>query len=129
MRLGAVSGPHIGRVVEVEGALTVGRSQECALTLNDPKVSRRHATVTRSSAGRLDLRDDDSLNGTWLNGRRIDAVTALSVGDRVRIGSSEFIVFADEEPWANDMLTERDLEQLLGASDGDRTLVVTGETT
>jgi pSer/pThr/pTyr-binding forkhead associated (FHA) protein len=99
------------------------------LTLNDPKVSRRHATVTRSSAGRLDLRDDDSLNGTWLNGRRIDAVTALSVGDRVRIGSSEFIVFADEEPWANDMLTERDLEQLLGASDGDRTLVVTGETT
>jgi pSer/pThr/pTyr-binding forkhead associated (FHA) protein len=127
MRLGVISGPHAGSVVKVDGALTVGRSHECALTLNDPKVSRRHATLSSDGTG-LALRDDKSLNGTWLNDRRIAAPSALAVGDRVRIGSSEFVVLADEDPFGHGELTERDLEQLLGAADG-RTLIATGATT
>lgn len=134
MRLGAVSGPHTGRVVQVEGELTVGRSMDCALTLNDPKVSRRHATIMRDAARALTLRDEGSLNGTWVNDRRIGSPTGLTVGDRVRIGSSEFVVFADHEPWGNDILTEEDFEQLLsgetsGETAADHTLVMLGDTT
>jgi pSer/pThr/pTyr-binding forkhead associated (FHA) protein len=127
MRLGVVSGPHTGRVVQIEGALTVGRSGDCDLSLNDPKVSRRHATVTRAATGGLHLHDDNSLNGTWVNDRRIAAVTALRAGDRVRIGSSEFVVVVDGHP-DDAMLTERDFDELLAGTADDRTVVVGGDT-
>jgi pSer/pThr/pTyr-binding forkhead associated (FHA) protein len=91
MRLGAISGPHTGRSVEVHGELTVGRDPGCVLRLDDPKVSRRHATVSPSPGG-LEIRDEGSLNGTWVNDGRITGSRALAAGDRVRIGGSEFIV-------------------------------------
>jgi pSer/pThr/pTyr-binding forkhead associated (FHA) protein len=91
MRLGAISGPHTGRIVEVQGELTVGRDPGCVLRLDDPKVSRRHATLARTAGG-LEIRDDGSLNGTWVNDDRIAGSRALAAGDRVRIGGSEFIV-------------------------------------
>jgi pSer/pThr/pTyr-binding forkhead associated (FHA) protein len=91
MRLGAISGPHTGRIVEVHGELTVGRDPGCILRLDDPKVSRRHATLS-PSAGGITIRDEGSLNGTWVNDGRIAGSRALAAGDRVRIGGSEFIV-------------------------------------
>jgi pSer/pThr/pTyr-binding forkhead associated (FHA) protein len=91
MRLGAISGPHTGRVVEVHGELTVGRDPTCVLRLDDPKVSRRHATLA-PMAGGLEIRDEGSLNGTWVNDGRISGARALAAGDRVRIGGSEFVV-------------------------------------
>jgi pSer/pThr/pTyr-binding forkhead associated (FHA) protein len=91
MRLGAISGPHTGRIVEVHGELTVGRDPGCVLRLDDPKVSRRHATLS-AGPGFLTIRDEGSLNGTWVNDGRIAGSRALAAGDRVRIGGSEFIV-------------------------------------
>jgi pSer/pThr/pTyr-binding forkhead associated (FHA) protein len=92
MRLGAISGPHTGRIVEVHGELTVGRDPGCVLRLDDPKVSRRHATLEPSGSGGITIRDEGSLNGTWVNDDRIAGSRALATGDRVRIGGSEFIV-------------------------------------
>jgi pSer/pThr/pTyr-binding forkhead associated (FHA) protein len=91
MRLGAISGPHTGRIVEVHGELTVGRDPGCLLRLDDPKVSRRHATLEPSGTG-ITITDEGSLNGTWVNDDRIAGSRALAAGDRVRIGGSEFIV-------------------------------------
>ncbi|MEA2180690.1 MAG: hypothetical protein QOG77_3987 [Solirubrobacteraceae bacterium] len=91
MRLGAISGPHTGRIVEVHGELTVGRDPGCLLRLDDPKVSRRHATLAPSGGG-LTITDEGSLNGTWVNDGRIAGARTLALGDRVRIGGSEFIV-------------------------------------
>jgi pSer/pThr/pTyr-binding forkhead associated (FHA) protein len=93
-RLVVLSGPRAGGTVLVGQELSVGRSGTCNLTLRDPKVSRRHATLRRAS-DRLHLRDEGSLNGTWLNGRRIAAEQPLSAGDIVRIGSSELVVSND----------------------------------
>jgi pSer/pThr/pTyr-binding forkhead associated (FHA) protein len=91
MRLGAISGPHAGRVISIPGRLIVGRAPPCDLLLNDRKVSRRHATLLLLN-GTLTVRDHGSLNGTWVNDRRIADPVALRVGDRLRIGGSEFIV-------------------------------------
>jgi pSer/pThr/pTyr-binding forkhead associated (FHA) protein len=85
MRLGAISGPHTGRIVEVHDELSVGRDPGCLLRLDDPKVSRRHATL-HPSAGGITIRDEGSLNGTWVNDGRIAGSRALAAGDRVRIG-------------------------------------------
>jgi pSer/pThr/pTyr-binding forkhead associated (FHA) protein len=91
MRLGAISGPQTGRVVEVVEELSVGRDPACVLRLDDPKVSRRHATFAPAGPG-IVIRDDGSLNGTWVNDGRIAGERALVAGDRVRIGGSEFLV-------------------------------------
>ena len=48
----------------------IGRSSGCELVLADDTVSRRHAELFIED-GRWLLRDLDSSNGTWLNGRRI----------------------------------------------------------
>jgi pSer/pThr/pTyr-binding forkhead associated (FHA) protein len=97
LRLGAISGPYAGRTITVSGRLTVGRAAGCELRLDDPKVSRLHATLTGDNGG-LAVRDDGSLNGTWLNDHRIAGTAALTLGDRLRIGGSEFLVTEGEPP-------------------------------
>ena len=87
--------------MEVGEQLTMGRSPDCTLVLPDPKVSRQHATVWRE-AGALMVRDEDSMNGTWLNGARIKMAMSLMLGDRVRVGSSEFVVCDDDETFDDD---------------------------
>jgi pSer/pThr/pTyr-binding forkhead associated (FHA) protein len=91
LRLGVISGPYRGRVFAVGGQLTVGRAPGCDLRLDDPKVSRQHATLEPLD-GVLLVYDQASLNGTWVNGARITCSAALRSGDRLRIGGSVFVV-------------------------------------
>jgi pSer/pThr/pTyr-binding forkhead associated (FHA) protein len=97
MCLGAISGPHAGRVIPIGGRLIVGRAPPCELLLNDRKVSRRHATLLELN-GALTVRDHGSLNGTWVNDSRIVDPVALRTGDRLRIGGSEFLVTEEDQP-------------------------------
>ena len=63
---------------------TVGRSPDCDVFLDDVTVSRRHAQVLRRD-GRFVIEDKGSLNGTFLNRRRIES-GQLDDGDEVQIG-------------------------------------------
>ena len=64
--------------------MTVGRRPDCAIFLDDVTVSRDHAIVVhRGDAWFLD--DLGSLNGTYVNRRRIDS-QHLDDGDEVQIG-------------------------------------------
>ncbi len=63
---------------------TVGRSPDCDVFLDDVTVSRRHAQVLRRN-GDFFIEDKGSLNGTFLNRRRIEA-GQLDDGDEVQIG-------------------------------------------
>ena len=63
---------------------TVGRSPDCDVFLDDVTVSRRHALVVRRD-GRYFIEDRGSLNGTFLNRRRIES-GPLEDGDEVQIG-------------------------------------------
>lgn len=89
-RLRFVAGPLAGREVEVTTALVLGR-QAADLRLDDPQVSRRHASV-RPAGGALEVEDHGSRNGTWVNGTRIGGPTRLAPGDRVRLGDTTFEV-------------------------------------
>jgi general secretion pathway protein A len=68
------------------GKTVVGRVADCDLMLNDAGTSRRHAELDCTQEGRLALRDLGTTNGTWVNGRRVQA-RELTDGDRVQFGS------------------------------------------
>src|SRR5262245_44266844 len=62
----------------------IGRSPECEIFLDDVTVSRNHAVLVESG-GRFSVEDEGSLNGTFVNRRRIDSVE-LANGDELQIG-------------------------------------------
>jgi pSer/pThr/pTyr-binding forkhead associated (FHA) protein len=73
--------------------VTVGRSPESDIFLDDVTVSRRHAEIARGDSG-YRIRDVGSLNGTYVNRVRVDAVD-LRNGDEIQIGKYRFkFVFA-----------------------------------
>ena len=65
-------------------ATTVGRSPDCDVFLDDVTVSRRHAQVLRRER-QFFIEDAGSLNGTFLNRRRIESAP-LDDGDELQIG-------------------------------------------
>jgi diguanylate cyclase (GGDEF)-like protein len=75
--------------------LTIGREPENDIQLDLPDVSRRHCRVEALPAGGYRVVDLNSKNGTYLNGRQIQAM-ALEFEDRLRIGEA-VLVFADDE--------------------------------
>jgi pSer/pThr/pTyr-binding forkhead associated (FHA) protein len=79
-------GPLAGQRLELEGELVIGR-QGVAVTIEDSELSRRHAAV-RLIEGGFEVEDQGSLNGTFVNGRRIDARTRLVGGDSIKLGQS-----------------------------------------
>ena len=64
---------------------TIGRSPDNDIFLDDVTVSRKHAVLVQSG-GELKIEDLGSLNGTFVNRRRIDSATRLESGDEVQIG-------------------------------------------
>ena len=79
-------GGRTGETFLLEGdETTIGRSPECDIFLDDVTVSRRHAIVRRGSGG-LEIEDLGSLNGTYLNRKRIDSPAKLSDDDELQIG-------------------------------------------
>jgi hypothetical protein len=65
--------------------MTIGRSHESDILLEDPAVSRVHALVTRDAAGIYHLVDQDSANGTFVNNQPISE-QVLEDGDEIQIG-------------------------------------------
>jgi FHA domain len=79
------SGPTAGaRYLLDTDVTTVGRHPEADIFFDDVTVSRRHAEITRSEAT-FELVDQRSLNGTYVNGERVDRST-LTNGSEVRVG-------------------------------------------
>jgi pSer/pThr/pTyr-binding forkhead associated (FHA) protein len=90
----AKNGPLAGQRLEVETELTVGRV-DADVVVEDAELSRRHA-IFRVTDGALEVEDLGSTNGTFVEGKRIEAPTAVTNGTRVKIGISLFV--AEVEP-------------------------------
>lgn len=78
---GGRAGEHF---VPQEGSTTIGRSPDCDIFLDDVTVSRNHAVLRRDGDGFV-IEDQGSLNGTFVNRRRIESAP-LADGDEVQVG-------------------------------------------
>jgi len=105
-----VRGPDRGRsLLLVPGTFSVGKHADCALTLTDPGVSRRHFDVVVDATG-IHLRDAGSKNGTFLGGLKVGDCE-LAEGAMLRIGSTLLQLTATATAEARDRFGD-----LLGAS-------------
>ena len=78
-------GGRAGEVFSVAGErMTIGRSPEAEVFLDDVTVSRNHALLVRRGDG-LYIDDLGSLNGTYVNRRRIES-HRLQNGDELQVG-------------------------------------------
>lgn len=75
------------RVVELDRSNTLGRHPDNSIQLLDRIVSKNHCTVERTDTGYV-LSDLGSLNGTYVNGERVDGKRTLRGGDDIVLGST-----------------------------------------
>ncbi len=85
VRLSVIEGPGLGQEFKLDGSATVGRSPDASVMIDDPGVSRLHARIRRGDAGRFEVEDLSSKNGTFLNGARVEHALA-DLGDKIRVG-------------------------------------------
>jgi hypothetical protein len=84
------------------GSTVIGRSLDCNLTIEDPLVSRQHARIVIDDEGGV-VEDLSSRNGVRVNGIPVHSPTRLRDGDRVRIGTQDFVfcrVDTSERPYS-----------------------------
>jgi phosphoserine phosphatase RsbU/P len=100
--------PNLGPLkVDAEGPLiTLGRATECTVPIKDRYLSRRHAEIAFAEGAWI-VRDLGSVNGTMLNGRKINGMLPLRPGDRITLGDSE-VVFEPEDPSSQSKLIALD---------------------
>jgi hypothetical protein len=89
-----VRGPNAGaRFLLDRDTTTVGRHPDSEIFLDDVTVSRRHAEFTRTEGG-ASIRDLGSLNGSYVNGERVEE-RVLGTGDEVQIGRFKLLYVGD----------------------------------
>jgi hypothetical protein len=89
-------GKEPGKIYEIrKEALSIGRSRESDIFLEDLAVSRLHASIVNMGNGTYSLKDEGSANGTKVNDQLVDKFKThpLQEGDQIQLGQT-VLVFA-----------------------------------
>lgn len=76
--------------------LKIGRNQGCDIVINDQTVSKIHATIIIRDDGYY-VKDDNSTNGTFINGNKISGIYPLKENDILKVGNTVV-------PWKNHII-------------------------
>ncbi|MFA4987261.1 MAG: FHA domain-containing protein [Candidatus Brocadiia bacterium] len=87
-----------GREFPLAGRMTIGRSDDNAIVIKEPGISRHHAELV-VTGGKILIKDLGSANGSKVNGELV-VNRELKSGDRIRIADVEFVYIgaAEEAP-------------------------------
>ncbi|MBN2442224.1 MAG: FHA domain-containing protein [Spirochaetales bacterium] len=77
--------------------ITIGRSKECDISLNDPLISSEHCRIENGQDGKYYLEDIGSTNATFLNRKKLKKKMHLLYGDRIVIGNTILRFYLEEE--------------------------------
>jgi hypothetical protein len=89
LRVEKAPGLQPGSAFDLVGGALLGRGDAVDIHLEDPFASTNHARISWAGSTVM-IEDLGSTNGTYLNGEPLDGPAPLHVGDRIRIGDSEF---------------------------------------
>ncbi len=70
--------------------VTIGRDPGASITIQDPNVGHVHAQISRHGKDHY-VRDLGSRIGTWVNGVAVNVPFKLRPGDKIRLGSTDFV--------------------------------------
>jgi pSer/pThr/pTyr-binding forkhead associated (FHA) protein len=101
----------------------VGRSPDCEVTIDNLGVSRLHCEIVQKP-GFFRLQDQESGNGTFVNGNRITTYN-LNHGDVVSLGKFTLRFEAEHQP---DNLEDSDIQAVVEANEGSMTLAMDAAT-
>lgn len=87
-RLTILNGPTAGQSIPLLGSIEIGRESQGVRLDQDRNASRRHARIDVDASG-VRITDLGSTNGTQVNDQPITQ-SPLKLGDRIRIGNTEF---------------------------------------
>ncbi|HEX3757643.1 MAG TPA: FHA domain-containing protein [Kofleriaceae bacterium] len=90
--MGLLLDTRSGRLITLSARTLIGRSPACSVVIDDPRTSAEHAAIAWSGE-HWELRDLGSLNGTWLDGRR------LAAGERVMVRRDARLAFGGVDAW------------------------------
>ena len=103
-RLVVEIGPDEGREFQLRGTMRIGRSEDSEITLADAQASRHHAAISPEPSG-FTIQDLNSSNGTFVNGKRLDAPRLLKDGDRLRVANTVLVFRWESAPTAPALAT------------------------
>ena len=91
-------GPRPGqRFSLTKSTMIIGREADSDIVVNDPQVSRRHASLTWDGRQFI-IQDLGSINGTLVNGVRLTAPRVLQQGDVIGLGPTVLLAFQALSP-------------------------------
>lgn len=92
----AHSGPLEGQLWVLSDQISVGREEDCDVTIPDRQVSRHHALFRLTSSGST-LEDLGSKNGTFLNGQRVTEPVRLTEGDEIKVSFVQTFLYLSSD--------------------------------
>jgi len=117
-RLEVVAGEGLPPEIDLEGSVTLGRSDQRDIVLAEPAASRLHAEINLSD-GSWYIKDSGSANGLYLNGKIVKE-KLLEHGDVIRIGATElrFVRLEESSETGTMMMSPEDLQEVAEAPVG-----------
>ena len=73
--------------------ILIGRSEECDIQIESPKISRKHCCIALMN-GKLLVRDLGSTNGIKINGQKVPE-GLVAPGDELTIGNQNYVLHWD----------------------------------
>ena len=79
--------------IQLVAKITIGRETDNNIVI-DSKLASRHHCIIQKIRDEFFLKDENSTNGTFLNGRRIpsDKYVKLNRGDKLTVGSANLVI-------------------------------------
>ena len=113
----SLRGRELDKFLLGQGKVIIGRVPECDIKIDNPAISRKHATIEHQANGYV-LTDLGSSNGTFLNGEKISGSVVLNPGDVV--GVAKFELQFQDSPQSG-------VEAVLDGMDMEATMMVDSE--
>ncbi len=109
-------GKDMGMMVLLQGLVSIGRSPESSIIIDDELVSWDHCCVINLN-GRISLKDNNSRNGVFVDGEKVEHCE-LSIGSNIQIGDTVMkleLLSETEVEFRQSLYTRANMDLLTGA--------------